>query len=189
MTVVAASSDQSYDGTARPPAGVDCDPAQATCCSAETTAAVEGDSPRFGDRAVQAVRKPGMPVREGSWTWPEALLVRQSGRGTAGDGVRTRGLPGAGQGVSGKSSTGTGSARGDLRDQSGASASQRAVGVAGNGGDCVPRRRCSGRSCCEHDSCPPGDREVRTALVGARDERAFERSADRQAHGEGRHNR
>ena len=189
-----ALSDQLHDWSDRPTEIIGCGPAEATCCSVEATAAFEGCSPRLGNRAVQALRESGMPVRKRPRTRSQAVLIRQSIRSTAGNGVRACRIPRAGERVSGKPPTGTGGARGDLRDQPGASASQRGVGVAGHAGARTLRHCPRGHTCRQHDPREPGVRDPIAAAsgkAGARGEHGFATGIDhgRKADAGRRHNR
>jgi hypothetical protein len=193
VTAVERLSDHSDDWSDRARAGLGCGFASTSCNPDQTASASESFAPRFGDRAIQAVREPGMPLCEGPWTWSEALLVGQPSWGATCDGIRPRCVPGAGQRLLGQSSTSPRRARGDLRDQSGTSPPQRVAGVATDGSERARRPRGRGQSGCEHDPCALADGEVIVVSVGVRvsagDERAIELDANRAGHGEGRYSR
>lgn len=195
MTAGRARSDQLYDWSARVGRVFGGSPAPATCCSTEEVAAPEGDSAWFGNRAVQAMREPGLPVRERSWTRSQAVPVRQPAWGTACDGVRARRKPRSGARIFGEPPTGTGSARGSLRDQPGAAASQRGAGVGSYAGGCSTRHRGRGRAGREHDPRSSGVGAIVTTFtdgsVGARAQRRFEWGVrrGREARAEGRESR
>jgi hypothetical protein len=193
VTAVEGCSDHAYDWSARPRAGLGCGFASTSCNPDQTGAASESFAPRLGDRAIQAVREPGLPLCEGPWTWSEALLVGQSSWGATCDGVRSRCLPRAGQRLPGESSTGAGRARGDLRDQPGTSPPQGVAGVASDRSEWARRSCGRGHSGREHDPCAPAEGEVVVVSVGVRasagDVLAVELDAKRTGQGEGRYRR
>lgn len=155
MSAARAVSDQLHDWSDRARGAVGCRPAQATCCSAEKTAVPQSDSPWLRHRTLQAMWETGMPVCERSWPRSQAVPVRQSVRSATRDGVRSHCLPRAGARVSGEPPASTGGARRSLRDQPGAAASQRGVGVDGCAGGRSRRRRDCGHAGRKHDPCSP----------------------------------
>ena len=195
MSLGRSLSDQLYDWSARLGRNFGCCPAPTTCCSTEEIAAPEDDSAWFGNRAVQAMREPGLPVRERSWTRSQAVPVRQSAWGTACDGVRARRIPSSGARVSGEPPKGTGGARGSLRDQPGAAASQRGAGVGSYAGGCSARHRGRGHAGREHDPRSPGVGAIVTTFTddsaGAKAQCRFEWGVrrGRRARAEGRESR
>ena len=192
MTAVGRISDHVYDWSDRLRAGLGCGFASTSCNPDQTASASESFAPGFGDRAIQAVREPGMSLCEGPWTWSEALLVGQSSWRATCDGVRSRCLPRAGQRLLGESSTSPRCARGDLRDQPGTSPPQGVAGVGSDRSEWARRPRGRGHSGREHDPCVLADGEVIVVSVGVRvsgDVFAVELDADRTGHGEGRYSR
>lgn len=193
MTGAERLSDHVHDWSDRPRAGLDCGFASTSCNPDQTASASGGFAPRFGDRAIQAVRQPGMPLCEGPWTWSEALLVGQSSWGATCDGVHSGCLPRAGQRLLGQSSTSPRRARGDLRDQPGTSSSERVAGVAGDRSQCAYRFHGRGQSGREHDPCALAHGEVLVVSTGVRgstgDVLAVELDANRTDGGEGRYSR
>ena len=193
MTAVGRISDHVYDWSDRPRAGLGCGFASTSCNPDQTASSAGSFAPRFGDRAIQAVRQPELPLCEGAWAWPEALLVGESSWGATCDGIRSRRLPTAGQRLPGQSPTGAGRARGDLRDQPGTASPQRVAGVGGDRNERARGSRGRGHSGREHDPCTLADGEVIVVSVGARasagDVFAVELDADRTGHGEGRYSR
>jgi hypothetical protein len=81
VTAVGRSSDHVDEWSERLRAGLGCGFASTSCNPDQTASASESFAPGFGDRAIQAVREPGMSLCEGPWTWSEALLVGQSSWG------------------------------------------------------------------------------------------------------------
>ena len=101
-------------------------PASPSSISGAAAAELQFSASRFVDRAVQAVRQAGVPLRQGTWPRSEVLPLGQSQRGQAGDGLCASGVPRPSQGIFGKlpqNSRHTGS---DRQHQSGIVASTRA---------------------------------------------------------------
>ena len=120
-------SDQLYNWSDQDEQPVNIVPASASPISGAAAAELQFSASRFVDRAVQAVRQAGVPLRQGTWPRSEVLPLGQSQRGQAGDGLCASGVPRPSQGIFGKlpqNSRHTGS---DRQHQSGIVASARAV--------------------------------------------------------------
>lgn len=126
--------------------------AEATSCATALCTSVKGTPARFTNQALQALRETWVQMRRWTRAWSKALPLCKHRWSTPCDGIRSARLSGPRGRISEESPIGTPDHQRNLRNQSGASASQGEARLTRHANNCPYRYRTCGNAYGQHAS-------------------------------------